>query len=213
MDGVTVSPNYASDNIDLSTQTTTCGAHNFYSSNRTIEFVVSRIPGCIVVLKTTSVVKANFRIEASLSDFLADDGISTFSTNIASSLGIDESRITITDIYEGSVVIDFTISSNLSDDAEKSDTKSELNDIANLLTDSATLSSLSSAGYPVLEISTEVIAVTPVSSSNPDDETHTVDLSFQINLVVGVVLSFLILFVIFTAIFYLMERSRSIKEI
>lgn len=58
------------------------------------------------------------RMEWTLAEFYSDGGTTRFVDRLAASLGIDSYRIKTVAVYEGSVVVDFTIEADEGESAD-----------------------------------------------------------------------------------------------
>lgn len=77
------------------------GADNF------LEFILT--PQCTVTVSPVNSFSSNVRMAWTLDEFYSTGGPTTFSDNVAGVLGIHSSQIKVVAVYEGSVVVDFTV--------------------------------------------------------------------------------------------------------
>jgi len=95
---------------------TTCGENRYVGIKNYMEFYLTT--GCEIEITPKNAVMANVRMQWSLTDFYADGGTSKFADRVASALGIHASRIKVVAVYEGSVVVEYTV------EAETTETES-----------------------------------------------------------------------------------------
>ena len=57
------------------------------------------------------------RLEFTVTEFFSNGGVTSFVDNMAASLGIHAADIRVVSVYEGSVIVDFMIISNILDEA------------------------------------------------------------------------------------------------
>lgn len=70
------------------------------------------------------------RMEWTLEEFyFADNGVTRFSDRVAASLGIHRSRVHVVAVYEGSVIVDFFLSSDWDDEDSESTLLTLKNDL------------------------------------------------------------------------------------
>jgi hypothetical protein len=70
------------------------------------------MPGCTVLVRPRDAILTSVRLEWTVEEFFANDGVTTFVQRLASALGIDPSRVKVVSIYTGSVNVDIEILSN-----------------------------------------------------------------------------------------------------
>lgn len=97
-----------------------CGENRYVGVKNFMEFYITA--GCEVTITPRKAVIANVRMEWTLTEFYSDGGTSKFADRIASVLGIHASRIKVVAVYEGSVVVDYQVTSD--------DTETEATQIA-----------------------------------------------------------------------------------
>jgi len=86
---------------------TSCGQNRYVGRGNFLEFYIT--PGCEILLKTRDAIQSSVRMEWTLEEFYADGGTSTFIDRVASVLGIHPSQVLILQVYEGSVVCQYSI--------------------------------------------------------------------------------------------------------
>lgn len=85
---------------------TSCGFHQYFYENNTIQFTLVRVPNCIVRLTVTNSIQLTAWLSMDINDFYAMDGENLFVNRIAAALNItDRSRVKIVGVYSGSVNI------------------------------------------------------------------------------------------------------------
>jgi len=89
-DGTVVDSLLPTDNIDLITKKTECGANIYNYKTRTVEFVTTGDADCIVRLKVLDTVRIHVKVTITTAQFFSNEKIS-FLTTIATFLGIDYS--------------------------------------------------------------------------------------------------------------------------
>jgi len=96
------------------TKTKGCGENRFVGIENFLEFYIT--PGCLIEIDPKDSIMTKVRMNWSLAEFYADGGTTRFVDRLAASLGIAANRIKTVAIYEGSVVVDFSIEAEESDD-------------------------------------------------------------------------------------------------
>lgn len=164
----------------LREHTGTCGANNFYYNNGTIEFVLNGVNSCQVRVKLSNYIQITTRLTVSVANFYANNGPTTFLTNICAFLGIDPGRLKIVSVRSGSTVVQFYIvsatppasNSTTVTANDPSASSAGLNAIAGQLSSGLSNSSLS-LGFPIVDYSMNVVVFNPdgtvyTASSNDD---------------------------------------------
>lgn len=157
VDGKIISPYVLSDNVDLFSKTSICGANIFNPDNRTIEFVVNRSPKCIVRVRYIDAVKVNMRLTTTLEEFYQNNGVASFIDKMTAFLGIEMSRLKIVNIRRGSVIVDFFIDSAAAHVDTESSKTIDLNKYIAKIQDAVGSGSLP-IDYPVSEFKTVTLA-------------------------------------------------------
>lgn len=84
-----------------------CGENRFVGSVNALEFYIT--PGCEIRIKPLDAIVGTVRMQWTLADFWASGGATAFADRVASALGIHPSRVHTIQVYEGSVVVQFSI--------------------------------------------------------------------------------------------------------
>ena len=98
------------------TKTKGCGENRFVGIENFLEFYIT--PGCNIELIPRDAIMTKIRMEWTLAEFYSDGGTTRFVDRLAASLGIDSYRIKTVAVYEGSVVVDFTIEADEGESAD-----------------------------------------------------------------------------------------------
>lgn len=72
-------------------------------------------PGCTLEILPRDAIQVNVRMEWTFAEFFADGGTTKFVDRLAASLGIQGSDIKVVSVYEGSLIINYLLLSNLQD--------------------------------------------------------------------------------------------------
>lgn len=90
------------------TGTKGCGENRFVGgASNYLEFILTA--GCEIKVTPIDSFAANVRMAWTLDEFYSTGGPTTFTDNVAGALGIHSSQIKVVSVYEGSVVVDFTL--------------------------------------------------------------------------------------------------------
>jgi len=93
--------------------TSVCGDNIFYFSNRTIQFVVTEDPNCVVTITLSDSIQLTTHFAMNASDFFSDTVMSGFISNLCALLNIqDQSRVKVVGVYAGSAIVDVYIAAN-----------------------------------------------------------------------------------------------------
>lgn len=108
-DGEVFEPNPFNDALGMPDPVakTTCGQNRYVGGGNFLEFYIS--PGCEILIKTRDAIQSSVRMEWTLEEFYADGGTTSFIDRVASVLGIHPSQVLILQVYEGSVVCQYSI--------------------------------------------------------------------------------------------------------
>lgn len=101
-----------------------CGENRYVGVENFLEFYITA--GCLVEVEPRDSIHAKVRMEWTLAEFYADGGVTRFVDRLAGVLGIHRSRIKTVACYEGSVIVDFFITSELQ--SEEDDAPEEVQD-------------------------------------------------------------------------------------
>ena len=94
-----------------------CGENRFVGIENFLEFYIK--PGCEIRIEPRDAIMTKVRMEWSLAEFYGKGGVTRFADRLAASLGINANRIKTVAVYEGSVVVDFTIEADEDETAEE----------------------------------------------------------------------------------------------
>lgn len=78
---------------------TFCGENRYVGVENFLEFYIT--PGCEIRITPRDAIFINVRLDWTLEEFYADDGLTNFEDRMAAILGVDSSQIKIVSIYEG----------------------------------------------------------------------------------------------------------------
>jgi len=120
---------------------THCGENRYIGVSNILEFYITS--GCPLWIKPRDVIQTTVRMDFTLEAFFAGGGTTNFIDRLTSSLGIHASDVKIVSVYEGSLVVNYEISTP-DDDPE---TLLALETQQNTLLSSSTVD----LGAPVLE--------------------------------------------------------------
>lgn len=70
-------------------------------------------PGCEIKIIPKDAIQSFVRLEWTMDEFYADGGVVSFTNRVAASLGIHSSTIKTVAVYEGSVVVEFSIEADI----------------------------------------------------------------------------------------------------
>ena len=84
-----------------------CGENRFVGVENYLEFYITN--GCEIRIEPRNVIMTKVRMEWTMDEFYASGGVTRFVDRMAASLGIPAYRIKTVAVYEGSVIVDFTI--------------------------------------------------------------------------------------------------------
>lgn len=94
-----------------------CGENRFVGVENFLEFYVT--PGCQITIEPKDSIMTKVRMAWTMAEFYADGGTTRFVDRLAASLGISSYRIKTVAVYEGSVIVDFSIEADENDSAEE----------------------------------------------------------------------------------------------
>lgn len=90
-----------------------CGEYRNVVVEQKLEFVLRG--GCELKVSVVDEIRAQVRLDWTLEEFYADGGVTTFVDRLAGVLGIHASTIKVARVYEGSVMLEFTIEPDMSE--------------------------------------------------------------------------------------------------
>jgi len=114
------------------TKTAGCGENRYVGVENFVEFYITA--GCEVLVEPTDAIHAKVRMEWTLAEFYADGGTDRFADRLAAVLGIHPSRIKTVAAYQGSVIVDFFITTLLQ--TVENDSPSKVQDEISEITES-----------------------------------------------------------------------------
>lgn len=90
-----------------------CGENRYAGVKNVLEFYIT--PDCPLVVRPRDAITLGVRLEFTVAEFFSNGGVTSFVDNMAASLGIHKADIRVVSVYEGSVIVDFQILSNILD--------------------------------------------------------------------------------------------------
>ena len=173
---------------------TKCGDNIFFFSNKTIQFVITEDPNCVVTISLSDSIQLTTHFAMNASDFFSNTVMSSFLSNLCALLNIqDQSRVKVVGVYAGSAIVSVYISANGSAPAAPGADPNQQT-IASALSQSISngsfAASMSSAvGYQVITASSSLSVLPDLTQSDSGKSTiNTSDPKFIIIIVVGAVL-------------------------
>jgi hypothetical protein len=115
-----------------------------------LEFYIT--DGCDLYIRPRDAIQTKVRMEWTMDEFFADGGTTSFVDRITSSLGIHASEVKIVSVYEGSLVVNYEIELEESED-EDAPTLEDIKETQAANIDSGDLD----FGAPVLELEVEIV--------------------------------------------------------
>lgn len=137
------------------TQAQGCGENRFVGVENFLDFFLT--PGCEIEIKPRDAIMTSVRLEWTLEEFYADQGVTRFSDRVAAALGIHRSTVHVVAVYEGSVVVDFFISAELDDEEPAATLLAIKNDLRDQIA-----GNLLDLGAPILGAMTDGVLVVGV---------------------------------------------------
>lgn len=193
-----------------------CGDNIFFFSNKTIQFVLTEDPDCVVMISLSDSIQLTTHFAMNASDFFSNTVMSSFISNLCALLNIvDQSRVKVVGVYAGSAIVSVYISANGSAPAAPGADPNQQN-IASILSQSISNGSFADSmssvvGYQVITASSS-LSVLPDLTTQPDTSATTTiktsDPKFIISIIVGVVL---VVFGVIVLMCYLYKKHMSAK--
>lgn len=90
-----------------------CGENRFVGVENFLEFTID--PDCTIEIKPKDSIMSSVRLDWTMAEFYADNGVVSFTDRVAAALGIHASQIKVVAVYTGSVIIDFLVISEEDD--------------------------------------------------------------------------------------------------
>lgn len=193
VNGTKKNPNLPSAKVDLESQTTVCGSHNYNEDTRELEFVLTQ--ECVVYYKKLTTLKVTMHLTVNIADFYKNDGLTTFVDKMCAFLGIPTNKLRIANVRSGSVYIDFHVVSESSDDpnADQDAEASKLQAMKDKMINANNDGSLD-VGFPVKNIAAEVQKSETTSESSAVDQKKPVGINAGI-IVLAILLPIFLIFV------------------
>ena len=193
---------------------TKCGDNIFFFSNKTIQFVITEDPDCVVTISLSDSIQLTTHFAMNASDFFSNTVMSSFLSNLCALLNIqDQSRVKVVGVYAGSAIVSVYISANGSAPAAPGADPNQQT-IASALSQSISngsfAASMSSAvGYQVITASSSLSVLPDLTQSDSGKSTiNTSDPKFIISIVVGAVL---VVFGVIVLMCYLYKKYMNAK--
>ena len=194
---------------------TKCGDNIFFFSNKTIQFVITEDPDCVVTISLSDSIQLTTHFAMNASDFFSNTVMSSFLSNLCALLNIqDQSRVKVVGVYAGSAIVSVYISANGSAPAAPgADPNQKV--IASILSQSINNGSFaaimsSAVGYPVIAASSS-LSVLP-SSGLPDTDADTTVSRLEPKLIIAIIAgALLMVFGVIVLVYYLWKKHMSAK--
>lgn len=84
-----------------------CGENRWIALKNQLEFIIT--PYCMISLEFYDSVQSNVRMEWTMDEFFASGGTTSFIDRVSAALGIHASQMKVVAVYQGSVVVDYVI--------------------------------------------------------------------------------------------------------
>jgi len=88
-----------------------CGENRYVGVINILEFYLNK--GCSILIEPIDSIQASVRMNWTMNQFFADGGTTKFVDRVAASLGLKPANIKVVSVYQGSVIVDFTIIEDL----------------------------------------------------------------------------------------------------
>lgn len=145
------------------TQAQGCGENRFVGVENFLDFYLT--PGCAIEIKPRDAIMTSVRLDWTLDEFYAEQGVTRFSDRVAAALGIHRSRVHVVAVYVGSVIVDFFISAEWDDEEPETTLLAIKNDLMNQIV--ATTLDL---GAPILGAAMDGVVVVGACYQNCDED-------------------------------------------
>jgi len=123
--GQQIKPNIPRNGVNISV-TDPCGANVYHGGEQTIEFKMTGEATCDINLVVSNGVKGEVRYKMDIDDFFRQDGPSAFIDNVAWILGIDLTRVRVTNVIKGSTIVSFEVLSQYQYETINSETYQQI---------------------------------------------------------------------------------------
>ena len=91
-----------------------CGENRFVGVENFLEFYITT--DCEIKIVPRDSISVAVRLDWTLAEFYADDGIDTFVDRMAAALGVAASQIKVVAVYRGSVIVEYFIETDPADE-------------------------------------------------------------------------------------------------
>jgi len=92
-----------------------CGENRFVGVENFLEFYITT--DCEIKIVPRDSISVAVRLDWTLDEFYADDGITTFVDRMAAALGVPASQIKVVAVYQGSVIVEYFVVTDPEDEA------------------------------------------------------------------------------------------------
>ncbi len=140
-----------------------CGENRYVGVVNILEFYLNK--GCSILIEPIDSIQASVRMNWTLNQFYADGGTTKFVDRVAASLGLKPANIKVVSVYQGSVIVDFTIIEDLVKSVLKA---GGMDTVQNTLTQALTSKAIN-LGAPILNA---MVQVNKVASTAPAAQTY-----------------------------------------
>jgi len=142
-----------------------CGENRFIGVQNILEFYITT--GCELQIKPRNAIQTKVRMEWTLSEFFSGGGTTTFVDRITASLGIHASEVKIVSVYEGSLVVNYEVSTP--DDNPEALVALEAKQTQQLQSGTVDL------GAPVLEVESSVVVDSDRTFTGSMDKVYVIE--------------------------------------
>jgi hypothetical protein len=139
-----------------------CGENRFIGVKNILEFMIS--PYCLIEIYPVDSITSNVRMEWTMDEFYSAGGTTSFIDRVSGALGIHASQMKVVAVYEGSLVIDYSVEpdSETSSDDSAAALRTITSSLNTLISEGST-----AFGAPVLSASTDGSVVVEDPTYNP----------------------------------------------
>lgn len=134
-----------------------CGENRYIGVKNILEFYITA--DCILEIHPRDAIQTMVRMEWTFKEFFSNGGTTLFIDRVAGSLGIHASTIKVVSVYEGSVVLNYDITSD--------DTSVDLNAIKTKQTQAFATGKMN-LGAPILDVQVSTTSSTSTTSAKVD---------------------------------------------
>jgi hypothetical protein len=190
--------------------TSVCGSNLFFYKNYTIHFAVTGDPACEVRVTLTNSIQLTARFAMDINDFFNTNGTTKFIDRMCALLQInDTSRLKVVGVYNGSIVIDSTISAlttsgntTLTDAQQIASITATQNLLTSMQASGALSTGLASGGLTgLMSITATLNVLNPTTTNSPSSQTGMI-----IGIVLGVTVA--ICLAVVGSICYIRKRAK-----